>query len=643
MDFEIINLSNSLDFPSYILQDGNVTILFECPLIPIPKENCSYDTNESQPTWFDYATPNFNLIDVSLIDVVLLTNVNSMLALPFLMNDNGFNGRIFCTEPVFRIGKNTLFNFSKWLHSKPVIRLIDRGKYQTSQNCNKEYYNRRIISKCLSKIDQIYFKQLIHLNDYICLEAVSSGYSLGSCNWLVYVGTELLDSTKLNFLEATYPFRRPIKFSYISHSAAVPDNFISTFDDSVFNNVNYTLLGSGTKSIECLSIDEVSNIIEKKIRSCVDMQTNILIPTHLFATTLLILENLYRIFLNDIKNNDFGNIPPIYLIGENIHSDLCYATIMSEWLSSRMQDIAFLPEIPFTFETLKNLSILKIFKSIDSDDFRTSFKSPCIILTGNSTYFCGELLEVIKLWGKSKNNHVILTDPINYNEYMESGWKQSNLSVSYIPIETRLTCKQIFQRTNASLIFGCSSLKDEWRSIESKLENKSFYVIDQNDHFHFPINQKYEIVLIDKQLINNCRMKLLRNNSTEKSNSIVYYGLLKNVKLSNRCITPTTSDVGEETLKDLVKRKFFGTINISILIWKFLKANYEPEIKKVTDYREFILCINDGLATCEINMVEKEGKSIKWKSKINFGKNCKGMDRKAVSSICLTCLTSFHI
>mgnify|MGYP001044202223 CR=1 FL=1 len=49
--------------------------------------------------------PNFESLDLASIDILLISNVHSMLALPYLTEYYGFNGKIIATEPTAQLGR----------------------------------------------------------------------------------------------------------------------------------------------------------------------------------------------------------------------------------------------------------------------------------------------------------------------------------------------------------------------------------------------------------------------------------------------------------------------------------------------------------------------------------------------------------
>ena len=51
--------------------------------------------------------PQMNVVDISTIDTILLSNHSCMLALPFITEDTEFKGSVYATEPTLQIGRYT--------------------------------------------------------------------------------------------------------------------------------------------------------------------------------------------------------------------------------------------------------------------------------------------------------------------------------------------------------------------------------------------------------------------------------------------------------------------------------------------------------------------------------------------------------
>jgi len=50
------------------------------------------------------------LLDLSEVDVILLSNYHNMLALPYVTECTGFKGVIYATEPTLHIGRYVVFS-----------------------------------------------------------------------------------------------------------------------------------------------------------------------------------------------------------------------------------------------------------------------------------------------------------------------------------------------------------------------------------------------------------------------------------------------------------------------------------------------------------------------------------------------------
>ena len=56
----------------------------------------------------EYRLPRFELIDTASIDVVLVSNCHTLLALPYLAERTAFSGVVYATEPTLRFGAHLM-------------------------------------------------------------------------------------------------------------------------------------------------------------------------------------------------------------------------------------------------------------------------------------------------------------------------------------------------------------------------------------------------------------------------------------------------------------------------------------------------------------------------------------------------------
>lgn len=54
---------------------------------------------------FSSLWPQRELLDLSTIDVILISNYHCMMALPYITEHTGFTGTVYATEPTLQIGR----------------------------------------------------------------------------------------------------------------------------------------------------------------------------------------------------------------------------------------------------------------------------------------------------------------------------------------------------------------------------------------------------------------------------------------------------------------------------------------------------------------------------------------------------------
>jgi hypothetical protein len=87
----------------------------------------------------EFSIPEFNLINVEDLDVVLISNPNNMLALPYLTRLPGFRAQIYCTEPVLNFGRMLMEELTSYIKNNQTIMLNNqssRAKFNNSDLAN---------------------------------------------------------------------------------------------------------------------------------------------------------------------------------------------------------------------------------------------------------------------------------------------------------------------------------------------------------------------------------------------------------------------------------------------------------------------------------------------------------------------------
>lgn len=74
-----------------------------------PQSSSEPSTSSRASQEYMFQLPDFSGIDLKSVDVVLISNFNHMLSLPYLTEFTDFQGRIFATEPTIEFGRYAVF------------------------------------------------------------------------------------------------------------------------------------------------------------------------------------------------------------------------------------------------------------------------------------------------------------------------------------------------------------------------------------------------------------------------------------------------------------------------------------------------------------------------------------------------------
>uniref|UniRef100_A0A2K5E3M3 Integrator complex subunit 9 n=1 Tax=Aotus nancymaae TaxID=37293 RepID=A0A2K5E3M3_AOTNA len=369
------------NLPGWSLKDGNAFLDKEL------KECSGHVFVDSVP---EFCLPETELIDLSTVDVILISNYHCMMALPYITEHTGFTGTVYATEPTVQIGRllmEELVNFiervpkaqsaSLW-KNKDIQRLLpsplkDAVEVSTWRTC----YTMQEVNSALSKIQLVGYSQKIELFGAVQVTPLSSGYALGSSNWIIQSHYE--------------------KVSYVSGSSLLT------------THPQLTVRNGG----------------------------NVLVPCYPSGVIYDLLECLYQY----IDSAGLSSVP-LYFISPVANSSLEFSQIFAEWLCHNKQSKVYLPEPPFPHAELIQTNKLKHYPSIHGD-FSNDFRQPCVVFTGHPSLRFGDVVHFMELWGKSSLNTVIFTEPdFSYLEAL-APYQPLAMKCIYCPIDTRLNFIQV--------------------------------------------------------------------------------------------------------------------------------------------------------------------------------------------------------
>ncbi|TRZ03895.1 hypothetical protein DNTS_030904 [Danionella cerebrum] len=463
-------LSGHPTLPCNVLKFKSTTIMLDCALdttaalyfLPLPlvhsprlsklpgwelKECSGRVFVDSQP---EFSLPERELLDLSSIDVILISNYHCMMALPYITEHTGFTGTVYATEPTLQIGRRVvqvkcavndvclnsvsvclrllmeeLVTFmervpkahaaSSW-KNKEIQRLLPGPLKEAVDVCNwKKCYTLQEVNSALSKVQLVGYSQKVELFGAVQVTPLSSGYSLGSSNWIIQSHHE--------------------KISYISGSSLLTTH-PQPMEQSSLKNSDVLIL-TGLTQIPTANPDGMLGEFCSNLAMTVRAGGNVLVPCYSSGVVYDLLECLYQFM-------DSANLgtTPFYFISPVANSSLEFSQIFAEWLCQNKQSKVYLPEPPFPHAELIQTNKLKHYPSIHGD-FSSDFRQPCVVFTGHPSLRFGDVVHFMELWGKSSLNTIIFTEPdFSYLDAL-APYQPLAMKCVYCPIDTRLNFHQV--------------------------------------------------------------------------------------------------------------------------------------------------------------------------------------------------------
>uniref|UniRef100_A0A2K5JK63 Integrator complex subunit 9 n=1 Tax=Colobus angolensis palliatus TaxID=336983 RepID=A0A2K5JK63_COLAP len=402
-------LSGHPTLPCNVLKFKSTTIMLDCGLdmtstlnfLPLPLVQSPRLSN--LPGWSlkdgNAFLDKTELIDLSTVDVILISNYHCMMALPYITEHTGFTGTVYATEPTVQIGR---------LLPSP---LKDAVEVSTWRRC----YTMQEVNSALSKIQLVGYSQKIELFGAVQVTPLSSGYALGSSNWIIQSHYE--------------------KVSYVSGSSLLTTH-PQPMDQASLKNSDVLVL-TGLTQIPTANPDGMVGEFCSNLALTVRNGGNVLVPCYPSGVIYDLLECLYQY----IDSAGLSSVP-LYFISPVANSSLEFSQIFAEWLCHNKQSKVYLPEPPFPHAELIQTNKLKHYPSIHGD-FSNDFRQPCVVFTGHPSLRFGDVVHFMELWGKSSLNTIIFTEPdFSYLEAL-APYQPLAMKCIYCPIDTRLNFIQV--------------------------------------------------------------------------------------------------------------------------------------------------------------------------------------------------------
>ncbi|GFQ79596.1 integrator complex subunit 9 [Trichonephila clavata] len=376
----------------------------------------------------EFCPPEDRIVDFSQVDVILISNYQSMLALPYITEGTGFRGVVYATEPTLHIGRQFMEELVTLIERTPKIRSASRWKQpQVLKNLPpplsealkprtwKQVYSMKEVNSSLSKVQVVGFAQKLDVFGALKISAVSSGYCLGSCNWILWTAHE--------------------KIGYISSSSTLTTH-PKPMEHSPLKNFNALILTSLTQT-PLANPDAMLGELCATVSLTVRNGGNVLIPCYPSGVTF----DLFECLSSQLESS--GNLTvPLFFLSPVAENSLAYSNILADWLTQSKQCKVYTPEEPFPHAILVKGGRLKAFSSLKEETFSQEFRTPCVVFAGHPCLRFGDCVHFMELWGNNPNNVIIFTEPDFPHVEALAPYQPLAMKVVNLPIDTSLSFNQ---------------------------------------------------------------------------------------------------------------------------------------------------------------------------------------------------------
>lgn len=364
------------------------------------------------------------------VDVVLVSNYQSMLSLPFLFARHAdFSPVIYATEPTILFarllmqemlesteGTGSRVAGQEWRQEQQVIPFPVPMDRQTTLSLSPMFRSEDV-ARVMSRVETLALGQRVQLFG-ASVVAHSSGHSIGSCNWrfespsresVVYLSDSSTLTTHAKRMDTSLLLRQPVHALLLTHRllTASPDPDSALLD-----------LCSACKST-------------------LQAQGNVLIPC--FSTGLL-YDVLHCLLTHALSDASLSHVP-VFLVSGTIDQSLAYSNILSQWLTPSKESRVYLPEEPFAHSSFVRSGRVRTFSSLDSDSFSHELRTPCVVFAGHPSLRFGPVVHLLDMWSQG---------PENLLAFVEPEFPVSEALAPFLPLAIRVSVSLIDPRLTQS-------------------------------------------------------------------------------------------------------------------------------------------------------------------------------------------------
>ncbi|XP_052737436.1 integrator complex subunit 9 [Bicyclus anynana] len=386
------------------------------------KECCGRVFVDSVP---EFCPPLDKVVDFSQLDVILISNYTCMLALPFVTEDTGFKGRVYATEPTLQIGRFYLQELAEWLAPgaggaraarrwKELLHVLPPPLAHARPRAWRRLFSRAALERSLARVRVVGYDERVDVFGALHATPVSSGYCLGSANWVLRSAHE--------------------KVAYVSGSSTLTTH-PRPINQAALRGADLLLLCALTQTPAHNPDHMLGDLC---VHAGVTLRAGgaVLCPVYPSGVLYDLLECLSA----HLEGAGLAHVP-LYVLSPAADASLAYSNILAEWVSAGKQARVYLPEEPFPHAALARGGRLRHARAL-ADDALADFRQPCVVFAGHPSLRCGAAVHLLELWGASAAHAVIFTEPDFPHQEALAPFQPLAIKAFHCPIDTSLNFAQ---------------------------------------------------------------------------------------------------------------------------------------------------------------------------------------------------------
>lgn len=424
-----------------------------------------------------------HLVSINSIDAILVSNWMSLLALPFFTERSEFRGTVYATDPTLQLGRLVMEEMLEYLERSEKTKVDEQWKqhdvFANFPNVPSSdprewigFYTRAQMQHAIARVHILSFHHTVNVSDVLTITAYSSGYSIGSCNWVIRTEHE-----KIGYLSATS--------SRNSHTKAVDWDQLRGSDALILTSICRFPEHSPDNSV-CNVFTVMAETLKKNGSVLMPM-----CPTG-------VLYDLLEVITVQLDQQGVAMDIPVYFISPVAESSIAFSNIYPEWLSDKKQNMAYFPEEPFTHAYLMKCGRLKVFESLHGA-LCHQLKTPCILFTGHPSLRFGEAVRFLELWGNNPRNAIIMTDPDYPLKDVYGPYQNLAIRAFFYPIDTRLDYSQLNPSIMPDLSPKLLLMPEAYVQPPATAPQRVDFVVTHNPHTTFRYGDMLTIPSITKR------------------------------------------------------------------------------------------------------------------------------------------------